>query len=103
MPVDIGKNIKKYRKVTGMAQEELSIKLGMSKNVISRYEENQRQPCYDILFKIAKALNVTLAELFGEEATEIIEVSKPKGLKDYTTDELLKEILKRVNMKQEEI
>lgn len=52
-----GEKLKAYRKAKGISQEELAAILGTSKQVISRYEKNQRTPKIDIAQKYADILN----------------------------------------------
>lgn len=62
--VNIGKRIKAARQKAGMSQEELAQVIGSTKSAVSRYEAGKRQPSYDQLQRIAKALSVSIYELF---------------------------------------
>lgn len=59
----IGKNIKYYRLMNHLSQEELAQQVGLNKMAISNYEMDKRTPDLVTLRKIADALNVTLAKL----------------------------------------
>ena len=59
----IGKNIKYYRLMNHLSQEELAQQVGLNKMAISNYEMDKRTPDLATLRKIADALNVTLAKL----------------------------------------
>lgn len=65
--MNIGENIKKYRKEKGMTQEELAQKCGLSKNGLWNYENNRREPTIDVLIKISDALEVSLFDILGDK------------------------------------
>ena len=61
------KNICAYRKLLNITQEELSYKLGGSKNLVSNYENGISTPDILMLIKLADIFNITLDELVGRE------------------------------------
>jgi DNA-binding XRE family transcriptional regulator len=61
--LSLGEKIKAARKGAGMTQQQLSEKVGLAMNSISRYESGERFPDIYVLQKIATALNVP-AEYF---------------------------------------
>lgn len=63
--MNLGKNIKKYRKEKGITQEDLAKKCDLSKNGLWNYENGKREPNIDTLNKIARALDVTIHDLIG--------------------------------------
>lgn len=68
MPDLFGNRLKALRCERGMSQEELAQLLGTSKQVISRYETNQRTPKITVVNEYAIKLNVPLAYLLGESS-----------------------------------
>lgn len=58
--------IKKKRESLNIKQSELAETIGVSTVTLSRYENGVRQPKFDVLMKIASALNTTVASLAGE-------------------------------------
>ena len=60
-----GENLKQARKKKGMTQEELAKEVGVSKQVISAYEKQDRFPTLDNAAKIASTLSVSLDHLCG--------------------------------------
>lgn len=62
-----GENLKSIRLSRGMSQEEFAKLLGTSKQVISRYETDQRSPKISVAAKIADTLGVSLSMLNGED------------------------------------
>lgn len=65
--MDVGVEIKKARKVSGLTQKELGEKLGVSQQQVAQYESNARTPKLDTLGRIAKALGVTVYDLVGAD------------------------------------
>ena len=55
-----GERMRRYRKSTGMTMKELALKLDISEQAISQYENNKREPNIGMLKKIAKELDITL-------------------------------------------
>lgn len=66
----IGKNIKYYRLMNHMSQEELAQQIGLNKMAISNYEMDKRNPDLATIRKIADALQVSMGKLtvsYGNE------------------------------------
>jgi transcriptional regulator with XRE-family HTH domain len=53
------------REESNLTIEQLAEKLGTVKQAISKYENNQREPKYETLVKIAEIFNVSIDFLFG--------------------------------------
>lgn len=62
-----GDKLKSLRIERGLTQEELAEILGTSKQVISRYENNQRSPKIDVVQKYAKILDISI-KYFSDNA-----------------------------------
>lgn len=60
----LGLNIAYYRKSRGVTQEKLAERVGISRNHMSRIETADCAPSLDVLFDIAKALEVSPDKLF---------------------------------------
>lgn len=60
----IGNQIKYYRKLNKMNQEELASKLNTTKQSISRYEKGVRKANQDILFQLCDIFNVAIDDFF---------------------------------------
>ena len=61
----IGENIKFYRNLAKLTQEQLAIKLNISQSTLANYEKNKRDISTDILKNLCKILNITADELLG--------------------------------------
>ena len=67
----IGKNIKALRLSRKYTLETLAGKAGFTKGYLSKVENADKSPPVSTLIVIAKALNVTLSRIFGEENAAI--------------------------------
>ncbi|MBP3851593.1 MAG: helix-turn-helix transcriptional regulator [Erysipelotrichaceae bacterium] len=78
----IGKRIRDTRIKQGISQEMLYQKTGIKNTTISAFENGKRFPGLQNLALIAKALNVTIDELyFGDESIAFIEKAPDRGAK----------------------
>ena len=60
----LGLNIAYYRKIKGYSQSQLSEKINISRTHMSRIETADCAVSLDIIFDIAKVLEIPLKELF---------------------------------------
>lgn len=58
-------NLKAMRKAKGYTQEELAIKLNVTRQTISKWEKGVSVPDVDFLFKIADVLETNVGTLLG--------------------------------------
>ena len=61
---EFGKNVKKYRKVLGISQEELADLSGLHRTYISNVERGLRSISLGNIQKIANALKIEIYKLF---------------------------------------
>ena len=73
--VDFGNTLKTLRLHHNMTQAQLAQKLGVTKSVVSAYENSLRMPSYDILISISKVFKVTTDYLLGLEQKQEIDLS----------------------------
>ena len=66
----VAQKIREARKREGITQAELSKQIEVSRNTIVNFETGRRDPRVKDLRKIAKALNVSVAELISDKETE---------------------------------
>lgn len=99
--MNIGENIKKFRKKKGMTQAELAELVSKSLSRMERpiytqtvsYWENGRDPGTSNIEAIAHALGITIPELLGYP--ESIVIYKELELTQVSTEALLYEIKRR--------
>ena len=59
-----GERMRKLRQAKGLSQEELAFKSGVHRTYLGGIERGERNPSLKNIAAIAKALGVTLSELF---------------------------------------
>lgn len=64
----LGANIRRYRKLKGMTQEELAHEVGMERSYISDLERGTRNPSVRALGRLAEALSISPKQLLEIEA-----------------------------------
>jgi len=80
--IEIGKKIKEIRESKGMSLQELSKLTGFSSAILSQIENHLESPSLGTLFKIAKALDVSIGLFFGiEEEFPFWITKKGEGVK----------------------
>lgn len=60
----LGLNIAYYRKERGLSQMQLADKIDISRTHMSRIENNDCAVSLDVIFSIARALNIPVVKLF---------------------------------------
>lgn len=68
--VNIGENIKKYRKKANLTQRELAEKCDVAVGTIQQYELGKRTPRAEIAFKIASTLGISAEDLYSGMTTQ---------------------------------
>lgn len=92
----VGFYIRKFRREKGLTSDELGTLIGSTGNNVTAMERGVQYPKIQTRIKIAKALEIPSICLFPElEETYSIKIEKK--LSDYSIDELLSEIKRRVN------
>lgn len=64
--MDLGSNIKKYRKEAGLTQKELAEILKVAVGTVQQYELGKRQPRLEMINRIAGALGVGIRRLYPD-------------------------------------
>ena len=91
MEMTIGRRIAQLRREKGLTQEELSQKMEVSAQAVSKWENDQTCPDIASLPKLAKILGVTVDELLsGKEDAPVAQVLPPEERKD------IKEMMLRI-------
>lgn len=88
-------NIKTLRKQKGLSQDELSIKLNVVRQTVSKWEQGLSVPDAEMLIKISEILDTPVSTLLGENIAE----SKENELK--IISEKLEVINQQLYMQQE--
>jgi transcriptional regulator with XRE-family HTH domain len=75
-----GRRMRDLRKINRMSQERLAEKADLSTNFVGSLERAEKEPKFTTLVKIAKAFNVSLAELLNFPDDRKIKSSRPEML-----------------------
>ncbi|MCD7890119.1 MAG: helix-turn-helix domain-containing protein [Oscillospiraceae bacterium] len=75
MTDSMGSRLKQLRLDKRLRQEQLAALIGVNKRQVSAYENNTRQPSYDILIRIATIYRVSTDYLLGCQVNKSIDVS----------------------------
>ncbi|MDE6725371.1 MAG: helix-turn-helix domain-containing protein [Ruminiclostridium sp.] len=96
---DFGEILRSLRKQSGLTQSELGRRVGLSKAVVSKYENGMGYPTFDTLIRIARIFSVTTDYLLGVESGNILDVS---GLSDSQLEAVQRTVneFKKVNEKK---
>lgn len=84
--MNFGNRLKTLRIKKKLTQQQLAGLLGLTKSVISAYENGLRYPAYDVLIKIARIFKVSTDFLLGVEIKREIDTS---GLTDEQVEALI--------------
>ena len=92
MKYEIGNKIRKYRKESGLTQEQLAEKINVTKSRISNWEQGINRPDADIIGNICHALNVSPSDLLNVHLTDDeLNAHEKKVIKAYRTKEDLQQ------------
>lgn len=93
----LGQKIKDLRKFSRYTQAELATLLGVTKSTVAAYENDSRQPSYEVLIKISKVFKISIDTLLIDEPSKTINVEGLSGHQIYMLETLI-EKLKMGNM-----
>ncbi len=65
---NVARNIRRLRQERGLTQEELAVRIRITRNYVGMIERQENSPTVAILERIAKALGIEPARLFDEKA-----------------------------------
>ena len=66
----LNENIKAIRKLKGLSQQELAVKLNVVRQTISKWEQGLSVPDADLLIALSQALETPVSTLLGETVME---------------------------------
>lgn len=67
----IGNKLNQLRKLSGMTQEQLAVKIDVSRQTISQWESDSTSPDLDSIVKLSRIFHVSLDDLLGETETSM--------------------------------
>lgn len=63
--VDFGVRLKELRRERGLTQGQVAKRIGVTASIISAYENELRQPSYEVLLKLVRLYDVSADYLLG--------------------------------------
>jgi transcriptional regulator with XRE-family HTH domain len=72
----VGERIRKLRHERGVSQEQLALKAGITPSYLGQVERGEKSPTIDSVDKVARALQVSLEELFSFEHAQLAHVDR---------------------------
>lgn len=88
----LGQRLKICRENLGWNQQQAANKIGISKNTLSNYERDYRDPDTSTLKKISDVYNVTTDYLLGKEQVNQNKESNDNNLLNKTINEAIQEL-----------
>jgi len=85
------RNLKKWRRLTGLSQKELAEKCGATHSYIRQIESGIGHPSFAMLAKIAEALEVEPYQLFFDESANSGNLVREKHM-DSVRDKLIQAV-----------
>ena len=100
--VKFGERLKQLRIDQGMSQALLAVRLGVSKSLVSAYENGMRMPSYDVLISIANIFSVSTDYLLDVEPRSENERIDLSGL---TSEEInaLKSLIRAMRFRSKKV
>lgn len=74
--MELGKNIRKLRKINKLTSVELARRAGIKQSYLSQIETGKRSPSIEVIQSISRELGSTVSELLGETGQELTEEMK---------------------------
>ena len=90
----LNERIKELRQSIGQTQVELAQNLGVTKQCVSNWENNNIQPSVDMLIKISEYFGVSCDYLLGKENKKYLDVSNLSEEQAAHIQLIIKDIIK---------
>ena len=91
--------LKELRQSKNLRQEQVATLIGVNKSAISSYENNTRQPSYDILVRLATLYRVSTDYLLGQTNIRTLDLT---GLTEEEAA-LISELVSTMSQKNEKL
>lgn len=92
MKYEIGNRIRRYRKESGLTQEQLAKRINVTKSRVSNWEQGINRPDADIIGNICRALKVSPSDLLDVHLTDDeLNTHEKKVIKAYRIKEDLQQ------------
>ena len=89
----LNERIRELRLAAGFSQVELEEKLGVSKQSVSNWENDNIQPSIEMLVKISRTFNVSTDFLLGEDNHTYLEVTNLTKTQIHHVQQIINDIV----------
>ena len=89
----LNERIRELRLAAGFSQVELAEKLGVSKQSVSNWENDNIQPSIEMLVKISRIFNVSTDFIIGEDNHTYIEVTNLTKTQIHHVQQIINDII----------
>ena len=89
----LNERIRELRLAAGFCQVELAEKLGVSKQSVSNWENDNIQPSIEMLVKISRIFNVSTDFILGEDNHTYIEVTNLTKTQIHHVQQIINDII----------
>jgi len=86
----IGKKFKQLRELSGMTQEDVAKRLGVTNEYISMIESGKRTPSLEVLAKASKLFHCDIGFFITDKESDFSEILRVEGIKEEDKKELQK-------------
>ena len=95
---NFSKRLRELRMSMHLQQEQVARLVGVNKNAISTYENDMRQPSYDILLRLANLYRVTTDYLLGQTKNRSVDLTNLTEEEAALICDLVKQMSKKNEM-----
>ncbi len=95
---NFSKRLRELRMSMHLQQEQVARLVGVNKNAISTYENDMRQPSYDILLRLANLYRVTTDYLLGQTNNRSVDLTNLTEEEAALICDLVKQMSKKNEM-----
>lgn len=102
MIVDLSSRLRQLRTDKHLRQEQVARLIGVTKGAVSAYENDIRQPSYDVLIRLANLYRVSTDYLLGRQDIRMLDISGLTSAEAATISDLVASMTAK-NQKLEEL
>ncbi|HET7627443.1 MAG TPA: XRE family transcriptional regulator [Bacillales bacterium] len=85
--MEFHENVRKMRKAKGLSLEDLSVKSGVSRSMLSKIERGEKNPTIHVAAQVAEGLGTTISQLLEEQGDREVTIVKKEERFVYRDEE----------------
>lgn len=95
MIITLSTKLKQLRQDKRLRQDQVAALIGVKKSAVSLYENDMRQPSYDVLVRLADLYRVSTDYLLGRTSSRMLDVSGLSETEAALVSELVAEMTRK--------